>query len=93
MRCLIFEYFNLTFNASKTIVSLRNTEYTVFVVLQAYCTLHAGRTEPSLGRRRRDVSDKVDKNDTAVEIPIAETTETAPAEEEKVRQVIEVYKR
>ncbi|XP_050422402.1 uncharacterized protein LOC126834493 [Adelges cooleyi] len=47
----------------------------------AYCTsLHAGgRTEPSLGRRRRDVS----KNDTE--------DGTEETEEEKVHQVIEVF--
>jgi len=50
--------------------------------------LHAGRTEPSLGRRRRDLSGN-DKNKTAVEKP-KESAETTPGEEEKVRQVIEV---
>lgn len=54
--------------------------------------MHAGRTEPSLGRRRRDVSDnKEEKNRTSVENPKANTVETVPAaEEERVRQVIEV---
>lgn len=59
---------------------------------QAYCTLHAGRTEPSLGRRRRDVGNNK-KNETAVDNTNAETAETAEnvqSEEEKVRQVIEV---
>ncbi|XP_022174550.1 uncharacterized protein LOC111036724 isoform X1 [Myzus persicae] len=55
----------------------------------AYCTLHAGRTEPSLGRRRRDVGG-IDKNETTVEKQ-KESSETTPGEEEKVRQVIEVY--
>lgn len=50
--------------------------------------MHAGRTEPSLGRRRRDVGG-IDKNDTAVEKQ-KESAETTPGEEEKVRQVIEV---
>lgn len=58
---------------------------------QAYCTLNAGRTEPSLGRRRRDVSVANNKNQTAVKDPNnSGTEETTPGEEEKVRQVIEV---
>lgn len=56
---------------------------------QAYCTLHAGRTEPSLGRRRRDVGNNK-KNETAVDNTNAETAENVQSEEEKVRQVIEV---
>jgi len=70
----------------------------VVVISQAYCTLHAGRTEPSLGRRRRAVNgggsgDTPDgKNQTvATERPVAETA-AVPADEEKVRQVIEVLK-
>ncbi|XP_050440401.1 uncharacterized protein LOC126845652 isoform X2 [Adelges cooleyi] len=52
----------------------------------AYCTLQAGRTEPSLGRRRRNVDDQ-DQNETTVEEPNGAVL----TEEEKVRQVIEVY--
>lgn len=51
--------------------------------------MHAGRTEPSLGRRRRDVGNN-DKNETVMDKPNAETAENAQSEEEKVRQVIEV---
>lgn len=68
--------------------SWRNDHTTLFLSLQAYCTLHAGRTEPSLGRRRRDVGG-IDKNETAMDKQ-KESAETTPGEEEKVRQVIEV---
>ncbi|XP_050521456.1 uncharacterized protein LOC126894461 isoform X2 [Daktulosphaira vitifoliae] len=53
----------------------------------AYCTLQTGRMEPSLGRRRRDVNEQ-NQNDTAFE---EDSTIQKSKEEEKVRQVIEVF--
>jgi hypothetical protein len=54
------------------------------ICLQAYCTGHAGRNEPSFGRRKRELNetDSIEDQKDATN-----TTE----EEEQVREMIEVY--
>jgi len=53
------------------------------VCLQAYCTGHAGRNEPSFGRRKREL------NETDYVEDQKDATNTTE-EEEQVREMIEV---
>jgi len=53
------------------------------VYLQAYCTGHAGRNEPSFGRRKREL------NETDYVEDQKDATNTTE-EEEQVREMIEV---
>ena len=53
------------------------------VCLQAYCTGHAGRNEPSFGRRRRDVNETDYVEDQ-------KDAKNSTEEEEQVREMIEV---
>lgn len=53
---------------------------------QAYCTGHAGRSEPSFGRRKREV-----ENDESGQLSNSSKSENNTAEdEEQVREMIEV---
>nr|CAD7408874.1 unnamed protein product [Timema poppensis] len=58
----------------------------------AYCTGHAGRNEPSFGRRKREITES---NDTTEVNEIEESQEksnsTEEEEQEQVREMIQVY--
>ena len=56
----------------------------VTFMFQAYCTGHAGRNEPSFGRRKREV------NETEVEYQNEANVNSTEEEPEHVREMIEV---
>lgn len=62
-----------------------------FCVLQAYCTGHSGKSEPSLGRKRRETQDN--EKSTVQEFPksvLPPLNESESTNEEHVREMIEV---
>ncbi|XP_063218677.1 uncharacterized protein LOC134528938 [Bacillus rossius redtenbacheri] len=56
----------------------------------AYCTGHAGRSEPSFGRRRREVAADSPAEQVA-EVDEADEASNSTDEEEQVREMIQVY--
>nr|CAD7601352.1 unnamed protein product [Timema genevievae] len=58
----------------------------------AYCTGHAGRNEPSFGRRKREISESNDTTEVnEVEESQEKSNSTEEEEQEQVREMIQVY--